>query len=109
MRELTKRVKIYEVGADGMPDFSRVEERPVLGKEYDTIYWIYTQLCQLHETRKLTFRTFRAQLRGERTLKELPRKALEIYCSENALAELRKLNITLPVSQHAEKFPYLKE
>lgn len=106
MRELTKRVKIYKILPDKTHAFSCVEERPVVARDYETIYWIYSQLCQLYETRTLTFRTFRAQLRGERTLKELPRKALDIFCSENAIDELRALNIQLPASKQTNQFPF---
>lgn len=93
MKVILKRRKIYKLLPDKRWQLSHITESPIGPRDYEPIYWIYTQLCQHANVRPLTYRTILAQLKGERTLKKLPEKALYIFCSENGFEEIRRLSI----------------
>lgn len=95
MRVILKRRKFYKLLPGKSWEFSHIDESPIGPRDYETIYWLYSQLCQQADVKTLTYRTILAQLKGERTLKELPAKALDIFCSENGFEEIRRLSIHL--------------
>ncbi|MEG2791916.1 MAG: hypothetical protein RSA98_10080 [Odoribacter sp.] len=99
MRMILKRRAVYSLLPDKSWEFSHIDESSIGPRDYETIYWLYSQLCQQADVKTLTYRTILAQLKGERTLKELPAKALEIFCSENGFEEIRRLSIQLPIGK----------